>query len=79
MLERKFTKKDFEEFIKFKDFDPHKFYVVTVGNDKMQPTMEIISDIAAQLRNTFHDMKFIIVPNYYRITGFEPIKSSSSD
>jgi len=78
MFRKKFSKKDFEEFIKFKKFDEHAFYIVTVGNDKYEPTLEVINQIGDTLQKTFPDMKFIIVPNYIKIVGFEPIKSTNS-
>ena len=78
VFERKFRKQDFEEWIKFKKFEKHKFYVVSVGDTKHEPTLEIINQVAENLQKTFPDISFIVVPHYFKVVGFEPIKSTES-
>lgn len=78
VFEKKFKEQDFEKWIKFKKFEKHKFYVVSVGDTKHEPTLEIINKIAEQLQKTFPDMAFIAVPYYFKVIGFEPIESIKS-
>lgn len=81
MFEKKFSIKDFEKFIRTKIFPlgEEGFYVITVGNEKHEPTETIIADMAESLKNTFPKMRFIVVPNYFKIQGFEPMKTRSTE
>lgn len=79
MFEKLFRKEDFDKWIKIKKFDKHKFYVISVGDSRHEPTMEIISHVAENLQKTFPDLAFIVVPNYFRVVGFEPIESTNSE
>lgn len=79
VFEKKFSEKDFEKWIKFQKFEKHKFYVVSVGDRKHEPTLDIVTKVAKNLEKIFPDMAFIVIPNYFKIVGFEPVETTESE